>query len=464
MVLAHKTLLHPVEYDSMMEPETAMTSQPIGSKLIITASIATAILLTLAIYLNKTSEKWVPDAEAKVKAAQLRKSGDSIVALMKSAQDNKTSVAIQMEYARALTDKGLFVKALGPAELAVKIDPNNAEANLLLAEICSPLDYREDAIYHYREAIRLNPGLLEAYQHLGDLLFAAGKLVESEKVFMSAHEHVPDSPGPVLSLSELYSQQGQQAKAAKILEPLIKKGDAPVAVLFMYGKAANSVGQSSTGIDALTQAVKKSPEFADAHHALGSALANQSKYEEGIKELLKALELAPDNSNFRYALGNAFLFDTALPNHLDLARTTFEQSLEKDSSSQWAHYYYGMTLEQQGEDDAAAREYRRVLEINKEFASGYYRLGAIYKRQGRVEEGKRLQAYFDRKNREAITTVHGQRKDNSEVDNAEYRYQRGVKALKAGKKPLALSEFKAALDRDPNHLEAKQALAKLTTQ
>ncbi len=438
-----------------------MPSRFAVSKTVILIVIAAALVLPIALYLNKASEKWVPEADAKVKAFQQKQAEKAIDDLQKAATEHPTSVEAQLNYARALTDKGLFVKALIPAGLAVKVDPRSPEAHLLLAEICAPLDYREEAIQQYKEALKLDPNLNEAYQHLGDLLMATGKTAEAESLFRTAHDRNPESPGPLLSLAEIYTQQGLSAKAAKTLDPLMKLPDPPVAALYLYGKAANAVGQSSIGTEKLQLAIKKAPDFADAHNALGSALANQTKFEEAIKELKRSIEISPDNSSYQYELAKAYLLDNSLPNHLELAKGVFEQSLEKDPSNQWAHYYYGMTLEQQGDDDSAAREYRRVLELNKEFASGYYRLGAIYKRMGRIEEGKKLQAYFDKKNREAITTVHGQRRDNSEVDNAEYRYQRGIKALKAGKKSQAISEFQAALDRNPNHAAAKRQLADL---
>jgi predicted Zn-dependent protease len=77
---------------------------------------------------------------------------------------------------------------------------------------------------------------------------------------------------------------------------------------------------------------------------------------------------------------------------INQAQQQFEASLELDPRSEWAHYYYGTTLEQKGETEAAAREYRRVLELNPEFASGYHRLGLLYKQQGRMAEAKQAMA------------------------------------------------------------------------
>lgn len=419
------------------------------------------IAIPCAVYLNKSSAKWVPEADAKVQAARKQAALQAFEALRDEAARHPDAAAAQIAYARALTDRGAFVEALLPTERAIAIEPANAANYIFLGDILGPLDYRQETVAAYREAIRRDPNALVAYQHLGDMLAASGKPDEAEKIYKEAAGRAPDSPGPKLSLAQLYLQQNRNNSVVAVLEPLLKSSDPPIAALYIGGKASVALGQNVHGIELFQQAIKKQPDFADAYHALGSALANQGKTPEGIAALQRAVELTPTNPTYHYALGNALLADLTRADRLEQAQKEFERSLTYDPRAEFAHYYYGITLEQKGEIGAATREYRRVLELNPEFSSCYYRLGTLYKLHGRPAEAKKLLDYFDKMSKTAISKVHGDRRQNSELDTADLRYKRGIAALAAGRNDMARSEFQAALVRDPNHAGAKRELGRM---
>jgi tetratricopeptide (TPR) repeat protein len=444
----------------MTEPVPTIAPRS-SQRTLVAVSLFALIAIPLAIYLNKISASWVPNAERQVQAAKRDQGEQAFRALQDDAAKRPDSAAAQIAYAKALTDRGAFVPALIPAEQAVRAAPDSAEARQLLGDILAPLGYQQDAKTAYEEAIRLDPGDLAAYQHLGDLAAAAGLPAEAERIYREAQKRAPESPGPALSLAQLYVAQAKPALALSTLGPILKSTDPPVAALYMAGKSDVSLGKSAEGIELLRTAVQKQPDFADAYHALGSALANRGQSAEGIAALKRAVELAPANATYHYALANALQSDMSRQDRLNEAQKEFEASLEIDPTSEWAHYYYGVTLEQKGETVAAAREYRRVLELNPQFASAYYRLGLLYRSMGRAAEATKLLDYFDKQNKSAITKVHGERRENSAIDTAPYRYARGAAALRAGKRDMARSEFEAALARDPNYAPAKRDLQRL---
>ncbi len=367
----------------------------------------------------------------------------------------------QLEYARALAQRGQLFAALIPAERAVKLEPQSAPAYLLAALISSNLGYNADALRFYRRSIQLDPSLLEAYQRMGDLQLGNGDTSGAEATFKMAMTRTPDTAGPRLSLARLYSETQQHSKLMDTLSPLLQSPAAPVAALYLAGKSCQTLGRTREAEDYLNRAIKARPDFADAYHALGSIHANEGRYSDGIPELEKAVAVQPDNPVFHYALGNALRSDTARPDHLSLARDAFEKALELDPTMTIAHYFYGLTLEETSEPEAALRELRHTLQLDPKFLSAGYRIGVIYRSIGNEKEGKRYLEQFGKAAKSEITQVHTNRRQDSFVDTAQAQYHRAMAYLKSGDRARAIAALKEALARDPSYGLARRQLGEL---
>src|SRR5690242_4041718 len=119
--------------------------------------LAAAGVLAIAatIYLNRASARWIPEADARVKAAETELERARIAGIQRRAKENPADPAAQLEFGRTLVDRSLFVPALIPAEKAVQLAPSSADAHLFLAMVCTTLDYRSEALANYRRAIEL---------------------------------------------------------------------------------------------------------------------------------------------------------------------------------------------------------------------------------------------------------------------------------------------------------------------
>lgn len=416
------------------------------------------LLLGGALYLNRASARWIPEAEARVREAQQQAAGNRLAELEREAAEQPRSAAAQLELAQALADQGHLMRALLPAEKAVRADPKSAKAHLLLAQICAPLDYQERAETHYREALRLDPDRLETYQLLGALWSAQGKREAARNLYQEAMRRAPAAAGPRISAAELAVQDRRGNDALKLLEPVLKMDDPPIAALFLGGKAGVIVGRTREAEEWLTRVIARAPDFAEAHHELGALRCNRGDSAEGIASLRKATELEPRNPTFFYALGNALRVDTSQPDRLEKARRAYEISLELDPRQDWCHYYYGTVLESLGEKEAATREFLRTLKVNPRFGSAYYRLGALYRSAGKTEQARRYFEAFNRENLQAIAEVHGKRRTNSVIDTAQAHYERALALLRKGDRDAAVTELQVALTRDPSHSPSRRQL------
>jgi tetratricopeptide (TPR) repeat protein len=416
------------------------------------------VALAGAGWLYQKSLNWVPEAEKRAKEAQLKAATEATPPPSIGTAPPLNAGDPPIKQAHVLAEQGHFMAALPLAERAVQLEPQSPDAHLLLAMVYTTLDYRQDAVAQYKAALALDPSMLETYQHYGDLQLAMGAPQDAERTFKQAMDKQPALSGPRTSLAGLYLGQNRLARALDVLEPVLKSEKPPTPALFIAGKACQGLSKSQRGIEILRRAVALDPNYADAHHVLGSMLANEGNYKEGIPELEQAVKLAPDNPTYQYALGNAYRSDRSLPEAAAKARAAFEKALEINPAFPTAHYYYGLTLEDSGEMEAALREYRRTLELDPKYLSAGYRIGVVYKTLGKDKEAKSYLEKFGRDAKLEINHVHDARRVNSFVDTTESQVQRGMEFLKKGDRTRAAAAFRAAIQRDPTNGIARREL------
>lgn len=438
-------------------------------------AVAAVVLVLGAIALERASRSWVPDAERRVKEAQEKSraerppgeaatTGDPLAEIAEKAAKSPQDAAVQLEYANKCAQMGAYMRATRPAEAAARLQPSSAQAQLLLGMLYATQGYLAQAEGHYRRAIALDPSLLEAYLRYGHLLGALKRSKEEEALYRKAMEIAPNVDGPRLSLAGSLADKGRHDDAIAVLEPLLAAPQPNPAVLLMAAKSMQSRGKVDRAEELLKKLLERKPDLADAHHTLGSLLSNRGATKEGVDHMLRACELEPENSTYWYALGNALRSDSTRPDALQKAAEAFERSLEINPGFPFAHYFYGLTLEDLSDREGAVREYRRTLELEPKFGSARLRLGAVYKAMGRATEGEKLMTQFAKEATGAIEEVHGGRRQNSFVDTAQAQYDRGMEFLRKGERQRAVAAFRNALDRDPQFGLARRQLRMMGEQ
>ncbi len=119
---------------------------------------------------------------------------------------------------------------------------------------------KEEVIYHYSEALRINPRYLQTRNNLGIYMLQLGEDREAVKHFLQVLEMDPDNINAHNNLGVTLARYGKTADAARHFREII-------------------------GID---------PENAEAHNNLGTVMAEQGNLSEALRYFQKALELDPD--------------------------------------------------------------------------------------------------------------------------------------------------------------------------
>lgn len=167
-------------------------------------------------------------------------------------------------------------------------------------------------------------------------------------------------------------------------------------------------------------ACAKKPEVdprrsAQTHYQLGLAYFNNGNYQQALPEFAKAVELNPSEPTYHDSLGMAFMFNRQLDaaisefqealridpkfveaknnlasayllnGDLELARATLEEVLKDPfyATPQFAYFNLARIFEREGKIDDAIREYRRALDIDRDFVDAHNNLGRLYLQQGK---------------------------------------------------------------------------------
>lgn len=165
-----------------------------------------------------------------------------------------------------------------------------AEGNRLLDE-----DQVESAVDAFKQAVKLNPDLAEAWFKLG---IAYGLL---EKAAQQTGDHVI---GDSDSKTKPNSQKAFE-KAVEAYKKWLNANPNDDVGWFNLGRAYAKLLKDEDAEDAFRKAVKLKPNEVDYLVELGNVLIHLAKYHEALDPLKKAVELDPDNPRAQDLLDDA---------------------------------------------------------------------------------------------------------------------------------------------------------------
>jgi len=138
--------------------------------------------------------------------------------------------------------------------------PDTARIHYNLGFALFSIKKTEEAISHYKMAIKLNPDYAEAYINLGAVLFHAKMTEEAIDYFKEAIKLNPD-------FADAHNNLG--------------------AALVAEGKIEEAISHYK-------MAIKIKPDYVEAHNNLGNALFQKGEMKEAINHYREALKLKPD--------------------------------------------------------------------------------------------------------------------------------------------------------------------------
>jgi len=217
-----------------------------------------------------------------------------------------------------------------------------------------------DGITLFRAALERNPSSAFAENNLGLALLAAGRQEEAIAHWRDALRLKADYPEAHFNIGRTLFKMGDFEGAAASFRRAMLLRPHLAGYHYNLGTALARLHQLPDAIGHLRQAVDIQPEFAEAHHNLGSVLLEAGRLPEAIEQYEETVQLEPNHRDAHYNLGLAFYRSK----RLDDAMEQFRRVLRLDPSYSAAHNALGVALNDAGRLDEAIEQFEQALQVN----------------------------------------------------------------------------------------------------
>ncbi|MBW8036293.1 MAG: tetratricopeptide repeat protein [Planctomycetes bacterium] len=356
-------------------------------------------------------------------------------------------------------------------ERAIDATKDNYVAHFCIADPLRESNRIEDAIYHNRKCLEIEPDYTKAHNSLGQNLMLTGDVDGAIKEFTKAVELSPGILAPRLNLGLALQMQGnyKQAieqftiglqmydlvrvrehladvlfKAGRLDEALvqynhiltIKPND--IIALYHAGLISGQAGKFSEAEKYLVKALELDPGMLASRINLGIALKKQGNYKQAIEQFTIALQM-DDMVNVREHLADV-LFKAG---RLNEALAQYNHILTVESNNIKALYHAGLIFAQAGKFSEAEKYLVKALELDPNYIVAKNTYSGVLIQQGRYEEAvKQCRAIL-------------------QVDPAviEAHSNCGFALMKLGRDEEAAQEYKITLEAKPDSFSVHNDLA-----
>lgn len=180
---------------------------------------------------------------------------------------------------------------------AIDVTAGNYIAHNALANSLQAKGRLDEAVFHYREAVRLEPNFAKAYHNLAVVLEEQGK---NEEAIDAYRETLRISPGLAkthYNLAYVFEKQGRMDDAVRHYTEAVRLKPDDAEARISLGVALLRQNKTDEAIFHLKKALQRLPNHVQTLNNLGVALAYKGSYHEAVSYFQRALEINPDDAS-----------------------------------------------------------------------------------------------------------------------------------------------------------------------
>jgi tetratricopeptide (TPR) repeat protein len=194
-------------------------------------------------------------------------------------------------------------KALETLNELLQKNPSDASLHVLIGNLLYSQGSLMKSAEHYEQALKLAPGMCQAWYKLGVCYVRMGKLGEAREAFQ---RNVEAQCGThVMSyywMGLINNFLGNDEKAQESFSVLRRESPESLLANFFLAQLHMKRNEHAKAIELLEELLHMSPDFAEAHFLLGEAYAGQYKNFDAIRCFRRAVELNPEDKRARTML------------------------------------------------------------------------------------------------------------------------------------------------------------------
>lgn len=187
---------------------------------------------------------------------------------------------------------------------ALKIKPDFDDGHDKLGRALSYKGLHAEAIQHYQQAIRINPAKADFHYHLACSLEHLGKMDEASLVYHAALRVNPRYAEAHNNLGVIALRRKDIDMAIRHFQDALKINEKYAGAHYNLGSALAQKGFTLEAMHHFEMALRIEPNFARAHYALGEILLKKGEYDKAIAHFSEAVRINPEFEEAKYTLSS----------------------------------------------------------------------------------------------------------------------------------------------------------------
>ncbi len=295
-------------------------------------------------------------------------------------------------------NSGDLKKAAATAVSAIDINPENAQAHLILGQIYLEQDKLANSRDCFEKCLELQSGQSEAHYFLGIINQRWRKLQPAFDHFQAAGQLQSDRTEYLLAMVDTKMAMGEPDNALQLLTDNFHSVNKTEALYAAAGNVYVSLGQDDAAVEKFQQALDINPDVWIVKESLAFSLQRCGRHNQAL-QVFKELDSRDGtgktsgygkNSDsrwiFRLAMGDCYL---ALKNYHQ-AQRCYEFVSTKNASNPDIWVRLGQTLLARQKSDRAETCARKALALDENNSEALLLLGYVAIKKGNYQQGEKV--------------------------------------------------------------------------
>ena len=251
-------------------------------------------------------------------------------------------------------------------------DPGNEFALNLMGVVCVRAERFDEAVDYLTRALQVNSGDPETHNNLGLAYKGLNQFDRSRDAFLESIRLNEEQPVTLNNLGNVLAAVDEHDKAIPCFEAALALDSNYVDCLNNLSVSLKEVGRLEHAIETLDYAISIDDKRSLTFNNKGDVLLKASQYEAAREAFERAIDL---DGNIVAKIN----LSTALKQLGDEqgAVTVLNGVLAVEENNAEAHNHLGVVLEQMGDTEEAAREFRLALKYTPNHASSFFQLSKL---------------------------------------------------------------------------------------
>ena len=272
-------------------------------------------------------------------------------------------------------------EAVKRAQQALKKDPNQETARLVLGKIYAKRGMSEQAIDEYKRLLQINPNSYELFYELGKQYFKSKQYEKAIEAFISATNIKPDFIHGYFYQGLSYYKNEEIKEAITVYTKVLDMDPEFYEANANLGEIYRLDGDANNAIKYFKKAVSINNK-ASLQKRLGDCYKDLKKYQEALECYNKSISINKQESsqekNYAVSCYNEMADIRILQEKYSEAKKLALKGLEIIPDNANLHFIAAFASEKDNDSASAIDEYLKAIELNPTFTTAYINVSALY--------------------------------------------------------------------------------------